>query len=525
MIDLRKQQISTLKPLRQQQKQGLYWIICGALVGGAAGIVCVLYRYLLTYAEKYLFKIIDYIKGNPLKIALWFLALAVLSQIVTAIIKLEPKSAGSGIPQVSAEVHGYISPSWWKVLISKIIGSTLSVFGGLSLGREGPSVQLGGMAGKGVARIMKTSKTNEKRMISCGAGAGMAAAFNAPLTGIMFVLEEIHHTFNKSVLCMGIVATMTADFVSKMFFGQETIFHYDTVNIPLQYFWLVMIFGILLGVFGAFYNFSLLKATALFKKWKVPTNIKILIPFLLSGGICLVLPQILGGGHNMVSVLINEHPSIGVMLLLLIAKFLFSTICSGSSAPGGTLYPFLILASYIGAIYGDICINMFHLNANLWEEFIVIALAGFFSSIVRAPIIGIVLAFELTGNMNNLLALVVVSVISYAVADLLNVKPLYAGMLEQSVSKEPHIRMSKTAEKMLKTYVVPVGSVISGSKIKDIDWGKHCLVASILREEQSITPKGDVEIKDGDELMVLISQRRYSRDNTRLEELINKTYY
>ncbi len=89
------------------------------------------------------------------------------------------------------------------------------------------------MAAKGAAKMTKADKTTELRMISCGAGAGMAAAFNSPLAGIMFVLEEIHHTFDKAILCMGIVATITADFVSKLFFGQGTVFHYNTENIIL----------------------------------------------------------------------------------------------------------------------------------------------------------------------------------------------------------------------------------------------------------------------------------------------------
>lgn len=110
-----------------------------------------------------------------------------------------------------------MNPSWWRIIIAKLAGSTASVFAGLSLGREGPSIQLGAMGAKGVARLTKADITTERRMISCGAGAGLAAAFNAPLAGIIFVLEEIQHTFDKSVLCMGLVAAVTADFISKLF--------------------------------------------------------------------------------------------------------------------------------------------------------------------------------------------------------------------------------------------------------------------------------------------------------------------
>ena len=153
-------------------------------------------------------------KLGPMKMSEKILAvvfiLALIGFLVSMLVKWEVQGGGSGIPQVNGEVKGYINPSWWRVILVKLFGGTASVFSGLSLGREGPSVQLGGMAAKGVARFTKADKTTELRMISCGAGAGMAAAFNAPLAGTMFVLEEIHHTFDKSLLCMGIVSSITA---------------------------------------------------------------------------------------------------------------------------------------------------------------------------------------------------------------------------------------------------------------------------------------------------------------------------
>ena len=171
----------------------------------SAGLVCVLYRFLLSQAETILYKVIDAVKGNPIKSILWIAALAILGALVALIIKAVPDSGGSGIPQVNGEIKGYLSPSWWRVIIAKLVGSTASIFSGLALGREGPSIQFGAMAAKGVARITKADKTTELRMISCGAGAGLAAAFNAPLAGIVFVLEEIYKTFDKAILCLSLI--------------------------------------------------------------------------------------------------------------------------------------------------------------------------------------------------------------------------------------------------------------------------------------------------------------------------------
>lgn len=514
---------STIRKIEYHRKESFYLIVRGLEVGLFSGIVAVLYRYLITFSEKWLMKVIDAVKNSGIKTTAWFLVLICIGMAIALINKRISYVSGSGIPQISAELKGRINPVWWKVIIGKFIGGGLSVFGGLSLGREGPSVQLGGMAAKGVAKITKADKTTELRMISCGAGAGMSAAFNAPLAGIMFVLEEIHHSFDKSVLCMGIVATVTADFVSKLFFGQSTTFNYDTVNFPLRHYWLLIILGLILGISGVCYNVIMIKAQDAYKKLKrIPDYIKLPIVFVISGVIGLFLPQILCGGHEMAHLIMTQRPSLYALCVLLAGKFLFGVISFACGAPGGTLYPLCVLGTYLGAIFGEISINALNLGPEFYEEFVVIGMAGLFSSIVRAPITGIVLVYELTGNMNNILPLATVSLISYATANLIGVTPFYEALIEKiTTSPEVTPTYSRANEKVIKTYTVPIGSAVSNKMIKDIDWGKHCLVVTIERDGKTITPKGETVIHEGDELSVLVSQRRFFRDADKLENLIS----
>ena len=513
---------TTIRKIRFKKTESIYLIIRGLEVGIASGLVCVLYRYALQFAESGLMKTLDYIKGSPTKTALWLLLCALLGIIVYFINKLEPDAAGSGIPQVSGEIRGYFSLNWWRVIIAKFIGGTTSVFCGLSLGREGPSVQLSGMAAKGAAKITKSDKTTELRMISCGAGAGMAAAFNAPIAGTMFVLEELHHSFDKALLTMGIVSAITADYVSKIFFGQDTIFKYDTSTLALRHYWLLVIMGAILGVCGASYNVIMVKASQLFKKIKLPMPVKLAGVFLISGVIGLYVPQILCGGHSMANILITERPELKILALLFIAKFLFGALSFSSTAPGGTLYPLCILGAYLGAIFGNIAISTLGLKAELYEEFVIIGMAGLFASIVRAPLTGIILVFELTGNMNSLLPLATVSFISFAVANTIGTAPFYSILFEKAVEKTDSPALSTSSnEKVLQTFSIPVGSKINGKCIADIDWGKHCIIVSVERNENPITPKGNTVLKDGDTLVMLISQRRFSQDLKRINEIVS----
>lgn len=197
--------LSTVRKLKSNRSEAFFLVVRGVEVGIFAGLVSVLYRYLLSFAENGLLSVLALVKNDTPKTVLWFFVLALLGLFVAFVNKFEPYASGSGIPQINGEIKGRLSPVWWRVILAKLVGGTTSVFAGLSLGREGPSVQLGGMAAKGVAKVTKADKTTEQRMISCGAGAGMAAAFNAPLTGIMFVMEEIQHSFDRNILCMGIV--------------------------------------------------------------------------------------------------------------------------------------------------------------------------------------------------------------------------------------------------------------------------------------------------------------------------------
>lgn len=517
-----KKEKSTLRKLKHKNYEGFLLIIRGIETGIAAGLVCVLFRFLLSKAEEYLYLIINAVKGSPLRSAMWICALALLGVIVSLIIKKVPDSGSSGIPQVTAEIRGIISPNWWKVITAKLFGSTISVFSGLSLGREGPSIQFGAMAAKGAAKITRADKTTELRMLSSGAGAGLAAAFNAPLAGVMFVLEEIYKTFDKAVLCMAIVAAVVADFISKLFFGQDTVFSYQSETIPLKWYWLLIIFGILSGLFGAFYNTFMIACRDLFAKIKkIPNWIKFAFVFAVSGIVGLILPQVLCGGHSMAQLLIEERPGILIVLGLFAAKFIFGAFSFCSGAPGGTLYPMCILGAYGGAAFAQAAISLFGMDASLWQDFAVLGMAGLFASIVRAPVTGVILVFEITGNLNTLLPLAAVSLISYAVADALGNTPFYTALVERIAQGDNAKAEGKKSEKVLKTYVIPTGSPADGKTIAQLDWGKHSVIVSVERGETPITPKGDTELKTGDALVFMISQRRFAQTCKKIEDTIN----
>lgn len=406
-------------------------ILEGMVIGIVSGLTIVVYRYLLTLAENGLFYMLDVIDGNALYTALWFVALVIMACIVSLLVRWEEMAGGSGLPQVSGEVQGRFDACWWRVIAAKITAASIAIFGGLSLGRGGPSIQLGAMAGKGYARAGNADVKKERAFLSCGAGAGLAATFNAPVAGIMFVVEEIRRGIDRTVLTAGIASVASAAFVSRIFFGQGTIFSYQPATLPLSYYWLLVLFGMILGFAGAGFNFVMLKSQALFGYFKkVPKEITYSAVFVVSGILALNLKHVLAGGRVMANLLEQGHPVITVLIGMLIAKFLFTMLCVGAGIPGGIFFPLLILGSYLGAIYGDIVISFLPLGSDIWQQFIILGMAGLFAGIIRTPITGIVLIAEMTGSTHSLLDITVVSIFAYVAANLLGSKPICTSLLE-----------------------------------------------------------------------------------------------
>lgn len=405
----------------------------GLCVGLVGGFVVLLYRVALTFAGDWLVKILSYMKGNPFRCVVWFLILAALAWIVGKLVKWEPMISGSGIPQVEGEIAGRLSQNWKRVLPAKFAGGFLCMLGGLSLGREGPSIQLGAMAGQGISRALGRGKREEKFLMTCGASAGLSAAFHAPLAGMMFAVEEIHKTFSIPILLPVMTASVTADYIASHILGLDPVFRFQiTEYLPQNYYWLLILLGILVGVSGVFYNWGMLKAQELYRKIPFMKETgRLLIAFLTAGVLGIVMPWVLGSGSGLIVSLTQGEMVLGMVVLTLVMKFLFSAVSFGSGAPGGIFFPLLILGALIGAVFAMAGVEFFGLAPVYVNNFVLLGMTGFFTAIVRAPLTGIILLFEMSGSISQMLSLSIVSVTVYIVATLMRSEPIYDSLLKR----------------------------------------------------------------------------------------------
>lgn len=498
----------TVKNIVNRYRSFRYALILeGILTGAVSGAVVVLFRYLLSYADGLLNMVLSFGRSHPWSVALWFLFLALAACVVSFLLKWESFISGSGIPQVEGEILGEVDPGWQKVLLAKLAGGLLSIGCGLSLGREGPSIQLGAMASKGFSRLMGAGKTEEKVLLTCGASAGLSAAFNAPIAGVLFSLEEIHKHFSPELLLSTMASSITADFISRNVFGLKPVFNFRIDGqIPLHIYGHVILLGVILGLLGVVYNTCLSKSQDLYQK--IPSQtVRLMIPFLLAGVLGFSYPGVLGGGHPLVEVLSSGEILLGALFLLLVIKFIFSMISFGSGAPGGIFLPLLVLGAVIGSIYYNAAGVVTDSLDGLLGNFIILGMAGYFSAIVRAPITGIILISEMTGSLSQLLTLSIVSLAAYVIPDLLHCPPVYDQLLSRLLLKRnPDKTLIPTGEKVLVEGMIFHGSEAEGRKICEMQWPGTCLLISLMRGEAEFVPRGETKLAAGDKIVVLCDE-------------------
>lgn len=421
-----------------------------ALVGVIAGLVAVWFRSALLFADNLRNQLI--IWTHHLGIEGWLVgwlapllwgALGAFGAVL--IVRYwSPESAGSGIPFLKAVLYQKRSFPWLRLLPAKFIGGILAIGGGLALGREGPTVQMGGAVGAGVAHLFESNSLERLSLIAAGAGAGLAAAFNAPLAGLTFVIEELLRDFAPVALGAALLASSLATVVSRLFSGQFPDFRVPEYPAPpLEALGAFVVLGLLAGLLGVAFNKGLLRAIA----WAegLPIN-RLQFSLLVGGGVGVLawfMPSVVGGGHNLVEATLSNHITWVWLLPLLVLRFGLTLISYAVGTAGGIFAPFLVLGALLGQLVGLVNHGLFPLMPVPIEAFAVVGMAALFTSIVRAPLTGTVLILEMTSNFNQILMVLAACFAAYAVAEALNDKPIYEVLLQRDLAKKDSLPKSE----------------------------------------------------------------------------------
>lgn len=374
--------------------------------------------------------------------------------------RFAPEAAGSGIPHVKASLANVPVKLSWRVAIVKLLSAIITIASGLTLGRQGPTVQVGAGLAAGMSRFFPTSPDHRRQMIAAGAGAGLAAAFNAPIAGVLFIIEELLQDLSGLTLGTAIIASFIGGVVSQLLGGGSLVYprstHLDS-SMDLREIPFYLVLGLAAGVLAALFNRGLIQSIKLYDRLHVNLPLRIALAGLICGVIISLLPVEFRNNTGLREFVIIGGVSASRAVIVFVTQFFLTLIAFGSGAPGGLFAPSLILGSCLGYVVG---VGEQHLLGMSSPTIYALAgMGGFFSGVSKVPITAIVIVFEMTADFQLVLPLMITSVTSYLIAEKIFPGSLYSKLLalkgidiEHPTSVEG-ILSNLTAEKVMQPRV------------------------------------------------------------------------
>lgn len=443
---VRVRRSDAVRRLIQRDKTPLAVLLMAAVVGTLAGLVGVAFEKSVNWVQNVRIGALVEVADH------WFLVwpLAFILSALLAMVgyflvrRFAPEAGGSGIPEIEGELEELRPVRWWRVLPVKFIGGMGTLGAGMVLGREGPMVQLGGNLGRMVVDVFRMRSPEARHtLLATGAAAGLSAAFNAPLAGILFIIEEMRPQFRYNLISIKAVFTgvIMATIVFRIFNGDKAVIEVGKLsNAPVNTLWLYLILGMIFGCVGPLFNTLVLRTQDMFQRIH-GGNIKkwVLIGGLI-GGSCgvlgLIQPAASGGGFNLIPIAAAGNFSVGLLLFIFIARVITTLLCFSSGAPGGIFAPMLALGTLLGTAFGMAATPLFpayHLDAG---TFAIAGMGALLAASVRAPLTGIVLVLEMTDNYQLILPMIITCLGATLLAQFLGGKPLYSTILQRTLAKQ-----------------------------------------------------------------------------------------
>lgn len=419
--------------------------------------------------------------------------------------RFAPETAGSGIPHLEAVLHRYRTLRWVRVLVAKFVAGAVGIGAGLTLGREGPTVQMGGATGMGVAKMLRSSPRESLTLTAAGAGAGLAAAFNAPLAGVVFVLEELQRDFRPTVFGAAFLAAACSDVVARLCSGQVpslSVHAYPTPSLELLPAFAVL--GLAAGIFGIWFNRSLIGSLNRFAALGARRSLTVAgVVGALVGIVAYFAPSVVGGGHSLAETTLAGNVAFRSIPLLLVLRFGLLMLCYGMGAPGGIFAPLLVVGALFGLGFGQVAGFVFPGAIVHPGVFAVVGMAAYFTSIVRAPLTGIVLIVEMTQSYAQMLPLIVACLCAYVVAEAMGDLPIYEALLQRDLLRGGE--SVALVEPMVLEMEVQPGAPFEGKPVRELGLRPGVVLVGCREGDREWVPTADTRLRPHIRVTAVIS--------------------
>lgn len=424
-------------PEPDDSMHGSIHICLTAIVAGVfIGLVGAAFRWCLQQADRLRIDLVDWAHGLPGPSWLIPVAAAATGATLAAlIVRWMPLAAGSGIQHVEAVFRGQARLPRIHLLPAKFAGGVLGIGSGLVLGREGPTVHMGAAIGAEAGRRARLPESEVRMMQTALGGAGLAVAFNAPIGGTLFTLEEVTKSFRVKTVLAALLAAGTAVGVSRMLLGNRPDFLVQPIGAPeLRWLWLFALFGVLTGLLGAVYNrltLWFLDHVAAIRR--VPAVAKATVIGAIVGLAMFFYPLAVGGGDTLTQMIVGGHQFVlPVVIGYLLVRFLAGPLSYSAAVPGGLFAPLLAVGALWGVLFVGAVDAVWPTDlAGLTVPMALVGMAAFFGAAVRAPVTAIVLVIEMTATTEVAIPMLVATAASVLAAYLVGSAPIYDSLRER----------------------------------------------------------------------------------------------
>ncbi len=448
-----------------------------------------------------------FVRANPVWLPLLVLGAVLIGFLATLILKHTKNCRGGGIPTSVAILRGLINFHWLKSIFHLFGSAMLTFMGGVPLGNEGPSVQMGTAVGRGTVRLFgKKYKAWDRYTMTGGACGGFACATGAPLTGIIFAFEEVHRRFSPllfmTVSLIVAISTAVMRVLCSAFGISPYMFGFSIQTIlPLKFIWIAIAIGLVCG----FVAFIFTKIYALIGKFLsdklkgIPFSVKITFIFGIVGLLGFAGSGFIGSGHSLIDQLIEGNGVWYMLLIYFCVRALVLMFANHAGVSGGIFLPTLTFGAIIGTLFSKFAVQTNILPQEYFLIPIIIGMASFLSASSRTPITAIAFAIEALSGFSNTLFIVIGVTISYLIIEILGIPSLQEMVITQRVDKLNEDKDSTVVDSFIT--VMPESFAI-GKDIKNILWPSTCIVLSIRKAKKSQTLQDVGILEEGDRLHI-----------------------
>jgi len=488
-------------------------VLFGAVTGAFTAVAVVLYKYCAKYVIHRSEEGYHYLREHLQWLPLLLGCLLGVAFLLAYIYRKIPNLRGGGIPTSIGILRGIIPMKWLRNVIGIFVLSLVTFLIGVPLGNEGPSVQMGTAVGRGsVFMLTKKKRAWDRYAMTGGACAGFSVATGAPISGILFAVEEAHQRISPIILIMATTSVMIAEivnvFLSDLLGVSRALFSIPSEalhRLSTKELWIPLLIGIAVGLFAVVF----LKYYAMIVRFvnralkKIPHGLLIFFVFTLTVGLGLLSYDFISTGHHLMLSLFDGKTSLWMLFLLLLVRSTLTLGANSNRITGGIFLPLLALGTLVAMILGKGFHHVFGLGEDYYTVVLVLGITACIASMMKMPLTAIIFSIEALALDDHILSVIVVVAVSYMITEIFGVNSINDSVLERRIEDLHEGRHQIEIDTRV---TVQSGSFAIGKQIRDIFWPNNLFVLSVEHvdapKSSSRAAKGGKEMREGDILHI-----------------------